>query len=42
MTKEISSKDMANTSLVGSFKASILPVLEKEKALWIGNGRPHQ
>jgi hypothetical protein len=35
MTKEISSKDMANTSLVGSFKASILPVLEKEKALWI-------
>jgi hypothetical protein len=35
MTKEISSKDMANTSLVGSFKASLLPVLEKEKALWI-------
>ena len=33
--KEVSSKDMANTSLVGSFKASILPVLEKEKALWI-------
>ena len=35
MAKEISSKDMANTSLVGSFKASLLPVLEKEKALWI-------
>lgn len=35
MAKEISSKDMANTSLVGSFKASLLPVLEKEKALWV-------
>ena len=35
MAKEISSKDMANTSLVGSFKASLLPVLEKEKGLWI-------
>jgi len=35
MGKEILSKDMANTSLVGSFKASLLPVLEKEKALWI-------
>ena len=33
--KETLSKDMANTSLVGSFKASLLPVLEKEKALWI-------
>lgn len=35
MAKETSSKDMANTTLVGSFKASLLPVLEKEKALWI-------
>jgi hypothetical protein len=35
MSKETTSKDMANTSLVGSFKASLLPVLEKEKALWI-------
>lgn len=35
MAKEITSKDMANTSLVSSFKASLLPVLEKEKALWI-------
>ena len=33
--KETLSKDMANTSLVGSFKASLLPVLEKEKGLWI-------
>ena len=33
--KETLSKDMANTSLVGSFKASLLPVLEKEKALWL-------
>ena len=33
--KETLSKDMANTSLVGSFKASLLPVLEKEKGLWL-------
>ncbi len=35
MAKAITSKDMANTSLVSSFKASLLPVLEKEKALWV-------
>jgi hypothetical protein len=29
------SKDMANTSLVSDFKASLLPVLQKEKALWV-------
>jgi hypothetical protein len=29
------SKDMANTSLVSDFKASLLPVLEKEKSLWL-------
>lgn len=28
------SKDMANTGLVQDFKASLLPVLQKEKALW--------
>jgi hypothetical protein len=28
-------KHIANTSLVSSFKASLLPVLEKEKALWV-------
>ena len=31
----VQSKDMANTSLVSDFKASLLPVLEKEKALWL-------
>lgn len=31
----VQSKDMANTSLVSDFKASLLPVLEKEKALWV-------
>ena len=31
----VQSKDMANTSLVSSFKASLLPVLKKEKALWV-------
>lgn len=30
----VQSKDMANTSLVSDFKASLLPVLEAEKALW--------
>lgn len=30
----VSSKDMANTGLVQDFKASLLPVLEKEKSLW--------
>ena len=29
------SKDMAHTSLVEGFKASLLPVLVKEKALWL-------
>lgn len=29
------SKDMANTSLVQDFKASLLPVIEKERALWL-------
>jgi len=29
------SKDMANTSLVSDFKASLKPVLEKEKSLWV-------
>ena len=31
----VQSKDMANTSLVSDFKASLLPVLEKERALWL-------
>jgi hypothetical protein len=35
MAKATTTKDMANTALVGSFKASLLPVLEKEKALWV-------
>ena len=35
MTQATSSKDMANTSLVGSFKASLLPVIEKERELWL-------
>jgi len=30
----VQSKDMANTGLVQDFKASLLPVLAKEKALW--------
>ena len=30
----VQSKDMANTGLVSDFKASLLPVLAKEKALW--------
>jgi len=34
-TQALSSKDMANTSLVENFKASLLPVLETEKALWL-------
>lgn len=35
MTQATSSKDMANTSLVTSFKASLLPVIEKERELWL-------
>ena len=31
----VSSKDMAHTSLVQDFKTSLLPVIEKEKALWL-------
>ena len=34
-TTATTSKDMANTSLVNNFKASLLPVLETEKALWL-------
>jgi len=34
-TTALTSKDMANTSLVNNFKASLLPVLETEKALWL-------
>ena len=33
-TTAVQSKDMANTGLVSDFKASLLPVLQKEKALW--------
>jgi hypothetical protein len=33
-TTAVQSKDMANTGLVSDFKASLLPVLAKEKALW--------
>lgn len=33
-TTAVQSKDMANTGLVSDFKASLLPVLEKEKSLW--------
>lgn len=35
LTTATPSKDMANTSLVQDFKASLLPVLEKEKSLWL-------
>jgi hypothetical protein len=34
-TVPTATKDMANTSLVSDFKASLLPVLQKEKALWV-------
>ena len=33
-TTAVQSKDMANTGLVSDFKASLLPVLQKEKQLW--------
>ncbi len=33
-SKAVQSKDMANTGLVSDFKASLLPVLAKEKHLW--------